>query len=98
MGVINLVCLPPEIPTMQKLLCFSDKKLNITEQVGVNYITFGTLLLEDNSGAIVKGFENEYLRNAGRINYAILQRWLHGSGLKPVTWSTLITVLEKIGM
>ena len=83
---------------MQKLLCFSDKKLNLTEQVGVKYIEFGTFLLEDSKGVIVKALENECLRNAAKINYAILQRWLCGSGLKPVTWPSLITVLEKIRM
>ena len=83
---------------MQKLLCFSDKKLNITEQIGVNYFAFGTILLDDSNGVTVKALENEYLRNAANINYAILQRWLCGTGLKPVTWSSLIMVLEKIGM
>ena len=46
----------------------------------------------------MKALENEYHWNAEGINKAILQRWLCGSGLKPVTWSSLITVLQKIGM
>ena len=57
MGVINLVCLPPEIPTLQKLLCFLDKKLNITEQIGVNYFAFSTFLVEDSNRVTVKALE-----------------------------------------
>ena len=40
--------------------------------------------------------EIEHLKNAERINMAILQKWLQGKGLKPVTWSTLVTALERI--
>ena len=72
-------------------------KLNIAAQVGVNYTKFGILLLEDKTGAIVEALEMEH-RGAERINTAILSQWLQGKGLMPVTWSTLISVLQGIGM
>ena len=32
---------------------------------------------------------------ASEINMAILREWLLGSGVKPVTWGTLVEVLKK---
>ena len=92
------VVLPPGTPTMQELLCFSDQKFNIAVQVGAKYSTFGVFLLDDKSGTIVEALEMEHLKNAERINLAILQKWLQGMGLKPVAWSTLVTALEKINL
>ena len=81
---------------MPELLFFSERRVNIAEQIGANYLKFGIFLLEDSNGAIVTALENEHLKNAERINVAILQKWLEGKGVKPVTWSTLVTVLQKI--
>ena len=70
--------------------------MNIAEQIGANYLKFGIFLLEDSNGAIVTALENEHLKNAERINVTILQRWLNGKGVKPVTWPSLVTVLREI--
>ena len=88
------VHLPPDTPTMSEL----SEKLNIPVQVGAKYSTFGVSLLEETNAAIVEAFEEEYRGNAKQINMAILQQWLQGKGVKPVTWSTLVSVLQKIGM
>ena len=93
-----LVSLPPGTPTFMELLSFSDKKVNIAERIGVNYFNFGIFLLEDSDGVIVKALEKEHLKNAKEINMAILQRWLEGKGVKPVTWSTLVSALQNVGM
>ena len=90
--------LPPGTPTLLQLLSLTDRGVNIAEQIGVNYLKFGIFLLEDSNGVIVKALENEKLKNAEHINLAILQRWLEGKGVKPVTWSNLVTALRKIGM
>ena len=83
---------------MKDLLSFSDRKVNIVERIGVHYLKFGIFLLEDSDGVIVKALEKEHLKNAEDINMAILQRWLQGKGKKPITWSTLINVLQNIEM
>ena len=83
---------------MLQVLSLTDKGVNIIEQIGINYLHFGIFLLEDSNGAIVEALENEHLKNAERINLAILRKWLDGKGVKPVTWSTLVTVLQKIRM
>ena len=81
---------------MPELLSLSVKKVNVAVEVGVRYSRFGIFLLNDANGAIVQALEMEHLRNAERINMAILQRWLQGTGVKPVTWSTLVDVLRTI--
>ena len=83
---------------MPELLSFSAKKLNIAIKVGVSYLKFGIFLLNDTNGDIVKALEMEHRGNAEQINMAILQQWLQGKGVKPVTWSTLVSVLRNIGM
>ena len=83
---------------MPELLHLSATKVNVAVQVGVRYSKFGIFLLNDVKGVLVPALEQEHQRNAENINMAILQRWLQGKGLKPVTWSTLVDVLKKIEM
>eukprot|EP00731_Ephydatia_muelleri_P005831 Em0003g79a len=71
-------------------------EVNIAEQIGVNYLMFGMILLQDDNGAVVKALEEEHRGKAEKINIAIFQKWLDGKGMRPVTWSTLVTVLQKI--
>ena len=75
-----------------------SEKLNVAVQIGAKYPKFGTHLLDDKTGAIVEALEIEHSKNAERINMAILRQWLQGKRVKPVTWSTLLTVIKKIGM
>ena len=70
--------------------------MNIAEQIGINYFMFGMILLQDDNGAILKALEEEHHWNAEKINRAIFQKWLDGKGIGPVTWSTLVTALQKI--
>ena len=88
--------LPPETPTMKELLCFSDQKVNIVEQIGADYSRFGIFLLEDKNGAVVKALEKEHRGNAQEINTDIFRRWFEGKGMRPVAWSTLVKCLQKI--
>ena len=81
---------------MPKLLSFSERGVNIAEWIGVNYLMFGIILLQDDNGAIVKALEKEHHWIAVDINMATFQKWLDGKGMMPVTWSTLMTVLEKL--
>ena len=85
-------------PTLHELLNFpgQDKKINIPQEIGTQYKTFGTILLEDDSGARVDNIVHEYRERAERINTEILQEWLTGRGKQPVTWETLVEVLHDI--
>ena len=89
-----MLLLPPGTPTIMELLFFSSSKLNMAVQVGVKYDKFGVFLLEDT--VVVEALEVEHMKNAERINIAILKKWLQGKGVKPVTWSTLVSALKNI--
>ena len=73
-----------------------DKQINIPQEIGIKYETFGIILLEDDSGAIVDNIVRECREWAEDINKQILQKWLRGRGKHPVTWATLVEVLRDI--
>ena len=87
-------------PNLVELITFpgKSKEINIPEQIGTKYTSFGVLLLNDSNAAQVKAIENKYHEDAQEINLEILRQWIEGSGKQPVTWRTLVDVLCKIGL
>ena len=88
--------------TMNTLLNFPykttvTKSANIPREVGVKHFEFGTHLLQDPTGAHLRDLEEELSNKGERINRRILTEWLEGEG-RPVTWVTLVQVLNIIGM
>ena len=85
-------------PTLPELIKFETQSgsINIMERIGMHYHQLGPFLLDDGDGAVTDAIINQYYHNAARINHEILKRWLGGTGLKPVQWSTLISVLRDI--
>jgi hypothetical protein len=73
-----------------------DKKVNLADKIGVSYYDFGVQLLEDDYR--VTAIEKEMNRKASDINREIFRRWLQGSGRQPVSWATVVTVLQDIGL
>ena len=53
-------------------------RVNLTEKIGAEYTTFGTVLLEDNDGSIMEAIEKEKMRNAKNINTEVFRRWAEG--------------------
>jgi hypothetical protein len=68
-------------------------RLKIPQRVGANYSTFGILLLNDTVGSRVNSLE-ELPKKPEKIVLRILQEWLEGRGVEPVTWETLIVTLR----
>ena len=93
-----IVSFPGDRPTMPKLLSFPSRhgNINFPQQIGANYIKFGTFLLNDESQARVAAIANQHSNDAEQINMHLLREWLQGSGTKPVTWNTLAKVLRKV--
>ncbi len=89
-----------QTPTMPELVRLKGERQlhNIFKEIGTRYSDFGTLLLEDNTGAVIQGLETRCGNDSVRINREILSGWLQGEGKKPVTWATLIGVLRDINM
>ena len=80
-------------PTLPELL-----RLKVPQGVGANYTTFGVLLLNDELGSRVQALKMECLGVPENITQKILQEWLKGKGLEPVTWQTLIQTLGDSGL
>ena len=87
-------------PTMMEIICFplKDSKVDLAEEIGTKYFKLGTFLLEDATGARISALQKELRYNAQDINCEIFRKWLSGDGKKPVSWKTLIAVLEDIGL
>ena len=88
-------------PTLPLLTFMSTKcggALRIIQQIGQHYKKLGTLLLEDDTGAITEGIIAAHPHQPEHISDAILAKWLNGIGRQPVTWATLIAVLNEIDL
>ena len=85
-------------PTLKDLICFPmpGGKVNLAEKIGVSYYEFGVLLLEDDGGDQIAAIEKEQGKNASDINREVCRLWLKGKGRQPVTWATLVAVLQDI--
>ena len=87
-------------PTLLECMRFPvrDKRINIPSEIGLYYVMFGVLLLNDRSGAKVESFVHKHGNNAEQINMEILEEWIAGRGKLPVTWATLIEVLHDCNL
>ena len=86
-----------EKPTMPMLLSFKtrDGELNLAQEVGKHFRSFGQFLLCDDTGAVCTSIANNN-SDMTSINYDILSQWLQGKGKRPVQWLTIIEVLRGI--
>jgi DNA-binding transcriptional regulator YiaG len=76
----------------------SDKKsFDIADKIAHSYKKIGGELLQDLEGTRVGNIHTNNFHNVVDTSVAILEEWLEGSGKLPVTWRTLIRVLENYG-
>ncbi len=71
--------------------------IDVSEEIGTDYIKFGILLLEEKTGRHIQSIEREHLRISREINQHILMEWLGGKG-KPREWKELVKVLDDTGL
>ena len=67
----------------------------IPAEIGVDYYKLGILLLEDDYGNKTDAIAEAY-RDPEMIAIKIFQKWIKGDGKTPVTWATLIQVLQHL--
>ena len=67
--------------------------IDLVTAIGTNFRKFGTLILNDAN--LVETIELSCQYQVECIIHDILGNWLKGKGALPVTWKTLITMLEK---
>ena len=80
-------------PTLPHLM-----ELDVIAKIGPKYPAFGTFLLNDEDGSIIPSIETKCREDPNRINREILSMWLQGHKDIPVTYTTLVRVLKKIGL
>ena len=85
-------------PTLIECIRFRGKKkrINIPQEIGVKYHEFGLLLLEDHNGARIRALAHKHNNDANEINIEIIEEWVAGKGIHPVSWKTLTEVLRDI--
>jgi hypothetical protein len=84
-------------PTLNELLVLKGKdkeSVRIIERIGDRYYEFGTYLLSDNHGALLKTIAANANGNVEAINREILTRWINGQGIQDVNWRTLVHALR----
>ena len=84
-----------EKPSLDVLLALPTKNgdtINVIKRISTDYKQFGIVLLEDKEGDII---EDSSQNKPTNITQEIVRKWLKGTGRKPVTWATLIDVLER---
>ena len=88
----------PTLPELLNLKTPTGSTVNIVKQIGTFYSILGPLLLNDDNGVVISAITNQHHHNAVAINQEILTQWLQGQGKQPVTWSTLLGVLDDVGL
>jgi hypothetical protein len=73
-------------------------KVNLAERIGTGCEDFSIILLKDNTGDQTKAIVKELRDKAADINKEVFRLWLKGNGLQPVSWATLVGVLQDIGL
>ena len=85
-------------PTLIECVRFRgrERRFNISQEIGTNCITFGTLLLEETNGERVNTIAHKHMYDSEQTTMEILEEWIAGRGKHPVTWNTLVEVLHDI--
>ena len=70
--------------------------MNLAQRIGTAYEDFGVLLLKDDNGDRTEAIVRELHERADEINKRIFRLWVKGEGLQPVSWATLVSVLQDM--
>ena len=97
--LIAITCFTGEKPNLLSLLSFRNEigHINILQQVGKRYRSFGVLLLNDETGATFKAIASKCRGDPEQIILEIAKQWMEGK-CRPVSWDVLIHVLNDIGL
>ena len=79
---------------MPEMIAFQGKerRINIPEEIGQQWLVVGTILLDDKSGSIISAIARHHGKDIEGISCEILEHWLKG---RDCTWRELLSVLRK---
>ena len=72
-----------------------QRLINIVEEIGINGIMVGVILLNDLTGSITYAIAQQCKFDKTSINRGVLSEWLQREGIPDRTWRTLLGVLRK---
>ena len=72
-------------------------KVNLAQKIN-RFQDFGIIILKDNEGDHIDAIMREHRDRAEDINKSVFRLWVKGEGLKPVSWATLVDVLQDVGL
>ena len=72
-------------------------KVNLAQKIN-RFQNFGIIILEDDYGDRIDAIMREQRDRVEDINMSVFRLWVKGEGLKPVSWATLVDVLQNIGL
>ena len=72
-------------------------KVNLAQRIK-RFQDFGIIILEEDGGGRIDAIMREHQYIAEDINMSVFRLWVKGKGLKPVSWATLVDVLQDIGL
>ena len=87
----------PNLPDLRQFPVRNGVK-DIVAEIQNDYSHFGTILLEDKNGNIVKGIEKAKREDPVDVTVEIVRQWLQGKGRKPVTWQTFAECLKEANL
>ena len=87
----------PTLEELEDLETKSGKHIDMLADIGTDYEKFGIKILEDDKGTKVDVIKEDQGK-ASKSKREIAKQWLKGKGKQPVTWGTLVQVLESIGL
>lgn len=85
-------------PTLREFISFPmpSGKVNLAQRIS-RFDNFGILILKDDYGDHIEAIIRELHKRAEDINKRIFRLWLKG-GLQPVSWATLVHVIQDMGL
>ena len=92
--LLSLVGDRPEMWQLQKFVGVSGRPVRVVEEVSADWEKLALAL--HFRGVIVRAVEQSQHFQVEAACRTILQRWLEGEGLQPVTWETLVEALVDI--
>ena len=72
----------------------SGVKIKIIDRLAPKWNRFGILLAFDDEGTQVETIDKKHRGDPAACCQAMFQHWLSGNGRKPLSWRTLIELLE----
>ena len=71
--------------------------MNLAQKIS-HFQNFGIIILKDDDGDRIDAIMREHQNRVEDINKSVFRSWVKGEGLKPVSWATLVDVLQEIGL